>query len=196
MALLARLVGAIEPLGAQQVAEKILASFGSLARLVAASPSALKQNIDNGILADVLPAAKSIFLAASREDIQRITFDLRDYRLIAYLTALLGHEPVEYFHAVFLDTRDRIIRDERIAAGTWNQVGVRLRELMYRALDCNAAKLVLVHNHPSGVADPSDDDVALTRQIEQAAKSLGLLVLDHLIVAGPKVFSMRKAGLL
>jgi DNA repair protein RadC len=193
---LAQLVRAIEPHRADEIAATILRRFGSLAKLVAASPATLLKNIDNATLASVLPAAKYVILEASREGIMSVKYDLHDARFVKYFTTLLGQEAAENFHAIFLDVYHRVIHDERIARGGWTQVDVPMRYLLRRAIDHNAANLVLVHNHPSGIATPSEDDLALTRRAQEAAALLGITVVDHLIVAGEKVFSMAQADLL
>lgn len=196
LAVLVRLVRAVEPDFADKLAETILTRFGSLARLLSASPATLTRNIENATLARIIPALRGVVVEALREDSVNARFDLRDPKIITYLIAQLGLETEEHFHVAFLDAYHRLIQEECVASGGWTQVDVRLRGLMRRAVDLNAANLVLIHNHPSGVAEPSADDVELTRQAIKVAAALGMHIVDHLVIAGPELFSMRKAGLL
>ncbi len=113
-----------------------------------------------------------------------------------YLIATMQGEAEEHLHAIFLDSQRRYLKDERVASGGWSHITIRLRPLLRRALELNSANLVLFHNHPSGVAKPSQADIALTQQAWSVANLLGIELYDHLIVAGPSVFSMRSAGLM
>jgi DNA repair protein RadC len=89
-----------------------------------------------------------------------------------------------------------LIRDELIAEGSIDQAAVHVREVIRRAIDLGSAALILVHNHPSGEAQPSRQDIALTREIVQAGKPLGIAVHDHIVMASGGHASMRAMGLL
>lgn len=195
-AVLAQLVRAIEPHRAEQVAERLLADFGSLGQLLSASTISLANRCDNSILADVLPVARALVMEALCEEVRRVRFDPQDERVLTYIVSLLQAEPREHLHAIFLDGHYRFICEERIASGDWKQIEVQLRPLMRRAIELDSVNIVLVHNHPSGLCQPSDDDVVFTNEVARVANSLGINIFDHLIVAGPKAFSMRKANLL
>jgi len=103
-------------------------------------------------------------------------------RLIDYLQAALARERVEQFRVLFLDGRNRLLADEVQARGTFNHSPVYPREVIKRALELNAAALILVHNHPSGDPTPSRADIEMTRQVRQAAEALSLVLHDHLVV--------------
>lgn len=117
-------------------------------------------------------------------------------RLMEYLRVELAAEPVEQIRALFLDAGNRLICDEIMATGTVNQCQLHIRELMVRALDLHASNLILVHNHPSGDSKPSQQDVRLTRQVIEVARSLGIAVHDHIVIARDGHSSMRARGLL
>jgi DNA repair protein RadC len=103
------------------------------------------------------------------EDIYEYTKDMRDL-------------PREHLRGIYLDTHQRVIHDEVISIGTINSNIVHPREIFKAAIEYNAAAIILVHNHPSGVATPSASDIEVTRQVIQAGKIVGINLLDHIIV--------------
>ncbi len=98
----------------------------------------------------------------------------------------------EHLRGLYLDTRNKLIRDEVIAIGTLNQSLSHPREVFHPAIESNAAAIILVHNHPSGDPSPSKDDIELTRQIYQASKILGIDILDHVIIGNERYFSLKE----
>lgn len=114
-----------------------------------------------------------------------------------YLRLHMAGEPVEHFAVLFLDSQHRAIAFERVFTGTLTQTSVYPREIVLAALRHNAAAVVLAHNHPSGVAEPSHADQLLTRELKQALALVDVRVLDHFIVAGPaQPLSFAERGLL
>lgn len=192
---LARLVRSIEPSGAESLAQKLIKEFGSLGQVFASTTSKIAQFTGNPLLAAMLSASRAAVLEGLREEVCRTPVNLRDPNLLVYLKAQMQGEEEEHLHAIFLDSQRRYIRDERVASGDWSNVVIRLRPLFRRAMDIRAAKFVLCHNHPSGNPTPSQADIAFTNEVQKVARSLGIELLDHLIVAGTAVFSMRSAGL-
>ena len=110
--------------------------------------------------------------------------------------ALTVRGPIERFHVLYLDRKNRIIADELLSTGTVDHVPVYPREVIKQALMLNASALILIHNHPSGDPTPSESDITMTRQIEDAAKALGLTLHDHLIIGKSTELSLRSAGYL
>ncbi|MFA5632065.1 MAG: DNA repair protein RadC [Porticoccaceae bacterium] len=113
-----------------------------------------------------------------------------------YLQARLGHRSQEVFAALFLDTRHRLIVCEEMFFGTIDGASVYPREIVKRALQHNAAALIVAHNHPSGVAEPSRDDEAITRRLRDALQLVDVRLLDHLIVGAGQVVSLAQRGLM
>jgi len=111
-----------------------------------------------------------------------------------YLRLTLRNRDYEVFCCVFLDAQHRVIEIEELFRGTLTQTSVYPREIVRRALAHNAAALILAHNHPSGVAEPSAADRQLTRHLVDALALVDVRVLDHFIVAGPSALSFREAG--
>ena len=194
--LLAGLVGAVDPGCAEKIAAKLLEQFGSLGGIFAASQLSIARITDSHALATLLTLAKTTVLEGMREVVRRVPFDPTDERVMTYLIGTLQGAVEEHLHAIFLDNQQRYLLDERIASGSWSQISMPLRPLLRRAIELNSAQLVLFHNHPSGVAKPSSADIAFTHKASSVANALDIELLDHLIVAGPSVFSMRLAGMM
>jgi len=112
----------------------------------------------------------------------------------AYLRARLGTWPHEIFAGLFLDNRHRVIRYVELFRGTIDGAAVYPREVVRQALDFNAAAVIFAHNHPSGVAEPSDADITLTRRLKEALALVDIRVLDHLIVGHGEVVSLAERG--
>jgi DNA repair protein RadC len=112
-----------------------------------------------------------------------------------YLAIHFAGAERELFAVVFLDAQSRVIAAETLFAGTLTQTAVHPREIVRRALHHNAAGVVLAHNHPSGVAEPSRADEALTASLKAALALIDVRVLDHIVVAGTTSTSMAERGL-
>jgi DNA repair protein RadC len=114
-----------------------------------------------------------------------------------YLQRIHGEDTQEQTGALFLNARNRLIRhDPDIYRGTLDRAVVEPREILKRALLCNAAGIIVYHNHPSGDPSPSREDREFTRRLASAAELLGIRLLDHLVVGTTGSISFREAGLL
>lgn len=111
-----------------------------------------------------------------------------------YLRLQLGHLPNEVFVVLFLDAQNRLLCSETLFNGTLTQTSVHPREVVKRALHHNAASVILAHNHPSGVAEPSRADEVLTKTLSAALALIDVRVLDHFIVAGNAAYSFAEKG--
>ncbi|KQV41126.1 DNA repair protein RadC [Massilia sp. Root335] len=111
-----------------------------------------------------------------------------------YLRIKLGGQRHESFVVLFLDVKNRLIADRELFRGTLTQTSVYPREVVIEALTRNAASVILAHNHPSGLPEPSDADLRLTQALVQALGLVDIRVLDHFIVAGPLVHSFAEHG--
>ncbi|MBS61695.1 DNA repair protein RadC [Salinisphaera sp.] len=113
-----------------------------------------------------------------------------------YLTLKLAHVPHEVFACVFLNTRNHVIAFEELFRGTIDGAAVYPREVVKAALRHNAAAVILAHNHPSGVAEPSAADRDITRRLADALALVDVRVLDHLVIAARQTVSFAERGLL
>jgi DNA repair protein RadC len=113
-----------------------------------------------------------------------------------FLRLQLADRKNEIFGALFLDTRHRLILMEELFYGTVDGTTVHPRIVVQKALECNASALVVFHNHPSGVAEPSNDDSAITRRLREALALVDIRLLDHFVVGADEVVSFATRGLL
>ncbi len=113
-----------------------------------------------------------------------------------YLSARLRGYPHEVFACLFLDNRHRVIEYEELFRGTIDGASVHPREVVRRAMSHNAAALILAHNHPSGIAEPSQSDAQITRRLKEALALIDVRVLDHIIVGDGEMTSLAERGLI
>lgn len=179
------------------LAKRLLAEFGGLGPLLAADASALMRL---GGLSETAAAALKVAEAAAvamlRARIMGKPVLASWDALLDYLRADMAHRMIECVRILHLNTKNALIRDEIMAEGTIDQAAVQVREVIRRAVDLGSASLILVHNHPSGDPAPSRQDIALTRDIIDAARPLGIGVHDHIIVGVGGHSSMRAQGLM
>ena len=182
---------------AVELARELIGRFGGLAGLLAAGYGALRETKGLG-------KAKAAQLVAVLEMARRcLGEELRAGAALNspaavrdYLRLALGAREHEVFVALFLDAQHRVIAVEELFRGTLTQTSVYPREVVKAALRRNAAAVILAHNHPSGVAQPSQADELLTRSLIEALALIDVKVLDHFIVAGNQTLSFAERGLL
>ena len=114
--------------------------------------------------------------------------------LIDYLSVKYQHEPSESFHALFLDRKNILIKDERQSRGTVDHTPLYPREVLKRALELGASAIILVHNHPSGDPTPSQADIDMTSQVSRVCETVGIKVHDHVIIGKNRHTSFRAHG--
>jgi DNA repair protein RadC len=115
-------------------------------------------------------------------------------REVWMLTRELGHAKKEHLLGLYLDAQNGLIHRETISVGSLNTTRTHPREILYPAIAHLALGFILVHNHPSGSLDPSDEDVAFTRAVHRAGETVGIELYDHLIVAKGGFTSLRERG--
>lgn len=187
-------------------AELLLSRFRDLSGVLSASLPSLSRVVPNmhENASSSVPSSVALHLKIAQEIGRRVLFNKLAERpllstsslLRTYLRALLASEPRERFMVLFMDHSHRLIACETLAEGTISHATVYSREVVRRALELSASGLILVHNHPSGCATISREDIATTAQIERAATVLDIRVVDHLIVAGDEVVSFSEQGML
>lgn len=182
---------------AVDLARELLARFGSLRALLTADQACFCDAPGLGAakfaqLQAVLEMARR-YLGETLERGQALTSpeDTRDF-----LRAILRDRGQEAFCCLYLDTRHRVLKFEELFQGTLDGAAVYPREVVKNALRHNAAAVILAHNHPSGVAEPSRADEALTQRLKQALALVDIRVLDHLVVGDGEITSFVERGLL
>ena len=183
--------------GVLVLAQNVLDLCGGLAGLLHAEPAALARVRGLG-------PAKRAELAAVLEIARRALLQQLEARPVLaamaqvkdYVSLQLRNLPHEMFAVLFLDSQHRLIRLEEMFRGTLTQTSVYPREVVKRALELHAGAVILAHNHPSGMTEPSRADQVLTERLKAALQLVDVRVLDHLVVAGPCVTSFAERGLL
>jgi DNA repair protein RadC len=183
---------------AVDVAQTLIADFGSLRELLNADLGRWQARLPIGCSARYATVMAALELA--RRHLQE---PLRDSCALSapdsartFLLAQLRDRPYEVFCCLFLDNRNRLLAFEEIFRGTIDGANVHPREVVRQTLLHNAAALIVAHNHPSGVAEPSHADEGVTRRLQQALALVDVRLLDHLIVGDRQCFSFSEAGLL
>lgn len=180
---------------AVDLARELLSAFGGLRPLLEASQDEFCRGLGLGSakyaqLQAVLEMARR-HLSASLESGDSLTSpDL----VRRYLSAQLRHRSHEVFAVLFLDNQHRLRAFDELFQGTIDGASVYPREVVKRALAHNAAAVILAHNHPSGVAEPSQSDRRITERLKQALDLVGVRVLDHMVVGDGEVVSFAERG--
>jgi len=179
------------------LAKALIARFGSFAEAVAAPRERILE-VD-GATAAVAAQLKIVEAAALRLAKTRVLGRpaLTSWpALIDYCAAAMARSQTEEFRILFLDRKNVLIADEVQSTGTVDHTPVYPREIVKRALEHAATAIILVHNHPSGDPTPSRADITMTRDVADAAKALGIVVHDHVIVGRSGHISFKALGLL
>lgn len=162
---------------------------GSLAPLFA-------ESLDGNGSHDICTAARELVRRWLNEELRRDCSLTTPGSVRDYLRLFFNGREYESFVVLFLDAQTRLIVAKEIFRGTLTQTSVYPREIVKEALQENAAAVILAHNHPSGVATPSNADKTLTSALKQALSLVDVKVLDHFIVAGASSLSLAERGLL
>lgn len=184
----------VRGVSAVELGHRLLARFGSLRALLAAPRSAFSATGLGDAKFATMQAAVELARRSLAEELAAGLTLASPRKVSEFLSLWLRDRPYEVFAALFLDSQNRLVAAEELFRGTLTQTAVYPREVARRALELNAAAVILAHNHPSGVAEPSAADDALTRVLKTALGQLDMPVLDHLIVAGNRCYSFAEHG--
>ncbi len=183
--------------GVLALAQQVLDECDGFAGLLNATPELLKsiKGLGPAKRAELLAVMEMARRALAQQLAAAPVFDSPG-RVKDYLGLQLAGRQQEVFAVLFLDGQHRLLRLEEMFHGTLTQTSVYPREVLRRALTLNAGAVVLAHNHPSGVAEPSRADEYLTQTLKTALQLIDVRVLDHIIVGQGQVVSMAERGLI
>ncbi len=179
------------------LAKLLISEFGSLAGILSApsdSLLAIKGMGESSVAA--LKIAQVSALRLINEPVRQQPILGSWATLLDYLRADMAHLTIERVRVLFLNSKNMLIRDEHMGDGSVDQSAIYTRQVIKRALDLGAVAVILVHNHPSGNPSPSKQDIAITRDIVEAGRRLGISVHDHVIIGKEGHVSMRSKGLI
>ena len=187
----------LAPLFGARIAERLMRRFGNLQKLLHAESHEIRSCRGVGrARADAIRALPELarrYFAGSlpQGEAIRNPSDTADY-----LQARMRHLEHELFCCLFLDNRHRVIRFDEMFRGTIDGTSVYPREVVKEALAVNAAAVILAHNHPSGIAEPSQADERITRRLKSALELVDIRLLDHLIIGNGEATSLAARGML
>ena len=181
---------------AHDKATELLVSFGSLRALLSADQA---KGASFGLSSNAFATLQAA-LELTRRHYEQLMMSgpaLTNPRSTRdYLRLRMRDLPHEIFGIIYLDNRNRVIKFDELFRGTIDGATVHPREVVKEALACNAAAVILAHNHPSGVAEPSQADELITRRLKESLAVVDIRVLDHLVVGDGCVESFAERGLL
>jgi len=191
------LFAAIPRRDVKPLAKELIARFGGFAGVIAAPPERLAEisGVGDGVIAVLKTVEAAARRLAQGNVLKRPVLTSWD-ALLDYCAIAMARGTTEEFRILFLDRKNALVADEVHQRGTVDHTPVYPREVMKRALELGASAIILVHNHPSGDPTPSKADIAMTREIQAAAKALRIEVHDHLVIGHGRHVSFRAEGLL
>jgi len=181
----------------KRLAKKLIEDFGGFGELLSAEAEQIARigEVSEGAAAAIkIAQAAALRLLESRIEGRPVLGSWQ--ALLDYLHADMAHHPVERVRVLFLNSKNMLIRNEPMWEGSVDESAVYVREIVRRALDYHATALILVHNHPSGDPQPSQQDIKLTREIVEACRHLRISVHDHVIIGTSGHSSLRAMGLI
>jgi len=179
------------------LAKTLIDEFGDFAGVISAEParlSKIKGMGDAGIAAVKLSQAAAHRLG--RQQVMNSNVLNSWDKLMDYIQSAMGHEKVEQLRLLFLNRKNALIADEVQQKGTIDHTPLYIREVVKRSLELSASALIIVHNHPSGDPMPSKDDIAMTKEVQDALSKVGVVLHDHVVVGGGSYESFKSLGLL
>ncbi len=166
------------------LAKKLIAHFGSFSAVLAADP----KNLTNikGISHSTVALIKAVYISSHRllrEELEEKPVLSSWKSLLDYCHVSMAHESKEHFRILFLNKKNKLLKDEIQQTGTIDHTPVYPREVVKRAIEIGATAVILVHNHPSGDPSPSNSDIEMTQNLIKALKTIDVVVHDHIIIS-------------
>ncbi|MFZ7317522.1 RadC family protein [Avibacterium avium] len=178
-----------------ELSRVVLDHFGSLRQLISADQKAFCKVKGLGITQFIqLQACTEMTKRYLLQELEMAQAFTRPELVRIYLQTELEHKEREVFLVLFLDNQHRLIKKEEMFLGTINTAAVYPREIVKSALFCNAAAIILAHNHPSGIAEPSNSDRIITEKIQKVAELVEIRVLDHFVIGKGCYVSFSEKG--
>lgn len=181
------------------LAKVLISKFGNFAGVI----NATKEDLCavDGVKENTFTVLKIINAALQRTSWQNLqSFDgpiiMNFDSLIDYCRSSMSYSDVEEFRLIYLDTKLHVVGQDTMQKGTINSVAIHPREVIKAAMNHHASAIIMVHNHPSGNVQPSKSDVAMTERIDEACESIGIRLLDHLVIGHNEYYSFAQHCLL
>lgn len=182
---------------AVDLAEKLINDYGSISNLLNADHTGFIQG--HGLGTAKFVQLKAVMELASRhmeESLKRGDVFTDSQTVKRYLSSQIKNSARELFYVLFLDSQHQLISGETLFSGTLGSATVYPREILKRVLGLNASAVILAHNHPSGICEPSRADIQITEDIRKCLNLIDVKLLDHMIVGDAEVLSFAERGLI
>ncbi|MFV0949413.1 MULTISPECIES: RadC family protein [unclassified Wolbachia] len=191
------LYSAYSRIDVKPVAKSLIENFGSLNKVFNADLEALQniKGVNNAAISAIF-CVKQAFVRSVREEVKDLPIINNWENLLDYLKVSIGSLNKENFRVIYMNKRYRLIAEDLQNFGTVDQTPIYVREIIRRALLIGSTSIVISHNHPSGDIQPSSSDMFLTRQLKEACKSVGIELIDHIIITFSSYFSFKENRLL
>ncbi|BET36017.1 MULTISPECIES: RadC family protein [Wolbachia] len=191
------LYSAYSRIDVKPVAKNLIEIFGSLNKVFNADLEALQniEGVSNAAISAIF-CVKQAFVRSAREEVKDLPIINNWENLLDYLKVSIGSLNKENFRVIYMNKRYRLIAEDLQNFGTIDQTPIYVREIIRRALLIGSTSIVISHNHPSGDIQPSSSDMFLTRQLAEACKSIGIELIDHIIITFSSYFSFKENRLL
>lgn len=178
------------------LAKDLLNRFKTLKGVIHAPREALDDFGLGEVSISLFTAIAATHLRISRNEIIDQPILNNWQKILDYCYAAMAHETIEQLRIIFLNRKNRVIADEVMQKGTIDHTPVYTREVIKRTLELGAGAIIVVHNHPTGDPTPSKDDIVMTKALADAAKTVGIVLHDHLIIGKGCHASFKESGLL
>ena len=180
------------------IAKKLLERYGSLMEIISSDPADLLKIDGFGDSSVFLIELIKDFFSRLYVPIAPKEFKVLSHwnDVMSYCQLTMGYRESEYFRVLYLNNKNALIEDHISSEGTIDQIQIYPREIIKKALSCNATAIILVHNHPTGDPRPSNEDISFTKQIINVLAPLNIVLHDHIIIARGKSFSFKAEGII
>lgn len=176
----------------KELAKKLLKNIGSLQKIIFSTEPEILSTSGLGQSSVVfLRLLREIFTRVSREKFESRPLIRSDKDVMNHYRLVLANNPKEHLYVMFLDSKSHLIKEELIQTGVVSSVAVHPEIIIKKALTYGARALIMVHNHPSGDATPSREDIVVTRELKRLCESLNISLLDHFLVGNNDVISFH-----
>lgn len=191
------LYSAYSRIDVKPIAKRLIENFNNLNGVFNAELEAL-QNVEgvNNAAISAIFCVKQAFIRSARDEIRDLPVINNWKKLLEYLKISIGNIKKENFRVIYMNKKYRLIAEDIQNIGTVDQTPFYVREIIKRALLIGSTSIIISHNHPSGDAQPSSSDISLTNQLAEACKSIGIELIDHIIITFNSYFSFKENQLL
>ena len=172
------------------LAKKLLLKFKTIKEVIFAPEREIKRIKGLGDSTVIFfSLLKETFIRLALQPLKEKTIISSDAHVIDYYRRMLSLEKKEQMRAMFINSNNRLIAEEQLQHGTVDRLQIHIREVVQRALDHESSAIIIVHNHPSGDPNPSNEDIFITNNIRQFLKIVDIKLLDHIIIAENSTYS-------